>query len=212
MPNDETPQTQEVAGSAANAPAEGAGEGAAPEPAFQPPVSKLAQAIVELQASSRDQRDRMLRVAADFDNFKKRSRKEQQDALRRAEEKLVLEFLPVLDNLERALSHVEGDAGGLAEGVRMVQKQFLAVLEKLEIRPFDSVGQAFDPERHEALQQVHAEAPAGTIAQQLQRGYVRGEKLVRPALVVVSLGPAPATPAAAPESGAAGEPDAKGEG
>ncbi|MFZ5786308.1 MAG: nucleotide exchange factor GrpE, partial [Acidobacteriota bacterium] len=102
------------------------------------------------------------------------------------------EFLPVLDNLERALGHAEGDAGGLVAGVGMVQKQFLTLLEKYEIRPFDSLGQPFDPERHEAIQQAHADAPAGVVAQQLQRGYLRGEKLVRPALVIVSLGPAAA--------------------
>jgi len=150
----------------------------------------LAKAIVELQGAGRETRDRMLRIAADFENYKKRSRREQQDAVRRAEDKLVTEFLPVLDNLERGLTHAEGENGGLLEGMRMVHRQFLSLLEKYEIKPFESIGLPFDPERHEALQQIHSEAPAGTIAQQLQRGYLRGERLVRPALVVVSLGPA----------------------
>jgi molecular chaperone GrpE len=196
MPNDETPRPQDESAASASPPETPAAEEQPEQPdppeqqnAFKPPVSMLAKAIAELQEGNRGTRDRMLRIAADFENFKKRSRREQQDAVRRAEDKLVIEFLPVLDNLERALQHAESEASPLAEGVRMVQKQFLTLLEKSEIKPFESLGLAFDPERHEAIQQTHSDAPAGTIAQQLQRGYLRGERLVRPALVMVSLGP-----------------------
>jgi molecular chaperone GrpE len=203
MPTDETSEPKEATAAAAPAEAPAGADGARAPGAFQTPVSMLAKAITSLQAQNRDTRDKMLRIAADFENFKKRSRKEQLEAVRRAEDKLVIEFLPVLDNLERALGHTEGDAGGVVAGVGMVQKQFLALLEKHEIRPFDSLGQPFDPERHEAIQQAHSDAPAGTVAQQLQRGYLRGDKLVRPALVVVSLGPATASAGAKDDAGTA---------
>ncbi len=118
------------------------------------------------------------------------------------------EFLPVIDNLERALSHAE-PASGLLEGVSMVHKQVLAVLERFGVTPFDSVGQPFDPERHEAIQQAASELPPGTVCQEAQRGYLRGDRLVRPAMVVVSVGPVAAPPAGqagqpAPQEGGAG--------
>jgi molecular chaperone GrpE len=165
------------------------------EPAA-PPVatSALSRAIAALQQGRAKDRDRLLRTAAEFDNYKKRSRRDARDGARRAEERVVLEFLPVVDNLERAFDHTQSDPESLLEGVRMVIKQFLATLEKYEIKPFDSLGQAFSPECHEAVQQMPSEHPASAVCQQLQKGYMRGDHLVRPALVIVSTGPAEAAP------------------
>jgi molecular chaperone GrpE len=170
----------------------------APPLATELATSPLSLAIARLQDANRASHDRLLRVAADFDNFKKRSRKDQSDAGRRAEEKLVLELLPVLDNLERALAHAEGAQGTLGEGVAMVHKQFVATLERFEIRPFESLHQPFDPEQHEAIQQTHSDRALGTVCMVMQKGYRRGERLVRPAMVAVSLGPPPAPEPAAP--------------
>ena len=165
----------------------------APDPT--PRVSPLGAALVALNAELEQTRDRLLRTAAEFENYKKRSKRELGETRKRAEDKVVLEFLPVIDNLERALAHVEAgnedDSGGLVGGVRMVHKQFLTTLERYDIRPFDSVGEPFDPELHEAVQQVAAEQPANSVAHELQRGYRRSDRLVRPAMVVVSTGPAP---------------------
>jgi molecular chaperone GrpE len=152
-------------------------------------TSALSKAVATLWDSAKSAQDRLLRVAADFENFKKRSRREFSDSLKRAEEKVVLDFIPILDNLERALSHAPVDQGTLLEGVGMVQKQFLALLERYEIKPFDPMDRPFDPERMEALQQANSERPPGTVCMVLQKGYLRGERLVRPSLVVVSLGP-----------------------
>lgn len=178
----------------------------AAEPAVAPPAvlpSPVGEALLTL-ARERDQnRDRLLRTAADFDNYKKRSKRDQTDAVRRAEERVAQDFLPVIDNLERALAHAAGSDDTLAAGVRMVHKQFLSALEKHEIRPFDSVDQPFNPELHEAVQQAASDKPVGTVCLELQRGYRRGDKLVRAAMVVVSTGPATAAP-----PGAGGEPDA----
>jgi len=179
----------------------------------------LGRAISELQEAQRTGHDRLLRMAADHENFKKRARREASDSMRRAEEKVVLEFLPILDNLERAVAHAQGTeaaVGGLLEGVRMVHKQFLAALERYEIRPFTSLGQPFDPERHEAIQQAPSPQPPGIICHEAQRGYLRGERLVRPAMVVVSIGPVTSAGSTAPavegSEGGASEASAAGSG
>jgi molecular chaperone GrpE len=196
----ESKTEQPPAGSADDGSAS-SGSAAATAAGVTVPTSSLGRAIAELQEAQRAGHDRLLRLAADFENFKKRSRKEQNDAVRRAEDKVISDFLPVVDNLERALSHAE-PGSSLADGVSMVQKQFLAVLERFGIKPFDSVGQLFDPEHHEAIQQIASPQPPGIICMEAQRGYLRGEKLIRPALVVVSLGPvSPAAKDGAQQSG-----------
>lgn len=153
-------------------------------------TSALSEAIVSLQDSYTKQKDHLLRVAAEFDNYRKRTKKEITDGTRLAETRLVLEFLPIIDNLERALEHAGEANDGLVSGVQMVHKQFLTTLEKFDIKPFVSVGSPFDPEYHEAVQQIPSEKPVNTVCNELLKGYMRGEHLVRPAMVVVSKGPA----------------------
>lgn len=148
------------------------------------------QGIAELQARAQQSHERMLRVAADFDNYKRRARKELSEARQQAENSVVVDFLPVVDNLERALAHASDSAAeGLVDGVRMVLKQFMQTLARYDIEPIESVGSPFDPEFHEAIQQVPSEEPKGVVVSELQRGYRRGGRLVRPAMVVVSRGP-----------------------
>jgi molecular chaperone GrpE len=178
---------------------EGEAAAEAEPPASRPPTSSLSLAINTLLEEQTKTHDRLLRTAAEFENFKKRSRRDRAERIKQAEDHIVLEFLPVVDNLERALSHGGGDEdGALVDGVKMVHKQFLSVLERYGITPFDTVGQPFDPEFHEAVQQMHSEVEAGVVCQELQRGYRRQDRLVRAALVVVSKGPAE-EPAEAPE-------------
>jgi molecular chaperone GrpE len=158
------------------------------------PTSGLFIALTALQAEARRNYDRLLRTAADFENYKKRARRESKDAGDRAEERVVLAFLQIFDNLERALEHAErpdvGDRSGLIEGVKMVFKQYVSTLEQFGIVRFDSLDKSFDPESHEAIQQAPSDKPRNTVISELQKGYKRGDRLVRPALVVVSLGPA----------------------
>jgi molecular chaperone GrpE len=164
---------------------------------------ELAGAREEAQRT----RDQLLRVAADFDNFRKRTKREMEDARRRAQQSAVKELLPVFDNLERATSHLEpsvdeATARSLVEGLRMVVRQFIDTLGKLGIRRTEAVGQPFDPTVHESIQHLcSSEHPAGTVITEVQPGYVMGGELLRPALVVVSKGPdpAPAPPAAEEE-------------
>jgi molecular chaperone GrpE len=167
-----------------------AGDPEAEAPAAPPYGSPLGEALLSLQREQQETRERLLRVAADFDNFKKRSKRDAREGAQRAENGIVLEFLPILDNLQRALLHAEARPEELLAGVRMVEKQFLSTLERYDIRPVDAKERPFDPELHEAIQQVPSEVAAGTVCEELQVGYVRGERLVRPSLVVVSSGPA----------------------
>jgi molecular chaperone GrpE len=156
--------------------------------------SAICDAVTTLAQQAQRTHERLLRSTADFENYRKRARRELATAVAQAEQQIVLEFLPVLDNLERAVSHAEeksdtsAETRNLLDGVKMVQKQFLTTLAKHDIEPLESVGKAFDPEFHEALQQMDSELPKNTIVVEVQKGYVRNSRLVRPALVIVSKG------------------------
>lgn len=144
-------------------------------------------------------RDQLLRTAADFDNYRKRTRREVDDAQKRGKENTVKDMLPVFDNFERAIVHAEGTEAGkaVAEGLRIVLKQFLDTLEKMGIHRINAVGQPFDPSLHEAIQHVEsAEHPAGIVVYDVQPGYRLGEHLVRASMVVVSKGSPTGTSAA----------------
>lgn len=139
-------------------------------------------------------KDRLLRLAAEHENYKKRVARDVEDAKFQTKEKFLREFLPVMDNLDRALSSVEpngSDASSaqkiLVEGVKLVQRQFLLALEKNGVTPLEVLaGQPFDPNLQEAVEQVEQRGlPAGSVAAVLQRGYMAGTRLLRPALVRV---------------------------
>ena len=184
--------SQEPEVEATEAPEEESKQEEAPEP--DPPSSALGRAITELAQEAAHNKDRLLRTAADFENFRKRSRKDMRDRVKQAEERVFLDVLSVADNLERALAHagdLEGEAVALRDGVDMVYKQFLATLERYNIKQIEAVGKTFDPERHEAIQQVFSEEELGIICFEMRKGYVRGDRLVRASMVVVSKGPEP---------------------
>jgi molecular chaperone GrpE len=137
-------------------------------------------------------KDQLLRLAADFDNFRKRSRREVGDAERKAREDLLRELLPVFDNLERAGAHVSSaaDVQSVADGVQMVIKQFTDTLGRLGVERIVTVGTAFDPSVHEAIQHMEtSDYSPGCIAAEVIGGYKFGERLIRPAMVVVAKAP-----------------------
>ncbi len=135
-------------------------------------------------------RDQLLRLAADFDNYRKRANREQQEVREYGTTNVLNEILPVLDNLDRALAHSEGDKSPVVAGVRLVVKQFHDVLSRFGVQPFASVGVPFDPERHEAVAQLPtSEHKPGTIVEELQKGYLLRDRLLRPARVVVATAP-----------------------
>ena len=160
----------------------------APKLKSVPPVGELK---LDPQAEIARLRDQLLRTAADFDNFRKRARREQEDATRRGRETTIKDLLPIFDNLERAAAHAEpgADPKAVSDGIRMVTKQFVDTLDRMGIKRVATVGQPFDPSRHEAIQHLESkEHPAGVIMAEVQGGYTIGDFLVRPAMVVVSKG------------------------
>jgi molecular chaperone GrpE len=142
-----------------------------------------------------DLQDRYLRVAADFDNFKKRAQRERTDLLKFANEHLAKQLLEGIDNLERARAHAEtADKESLLQGVGLVESIFLQTLERFGIRRFSAMGQGFDPAFHEAVQEVTSpDAAPGAVLFELQKGYTYHDRLLRPARVVLSKGPSTAT-------------------
>lgn len=180
--SEETSKTENGGTSAETpAPANDAAE-AKPDEQKQDPAAEIARL-----------RDQLLRTAADFDNFRKRSRREQDDAQKRGQSQVLKDLLPVFDNLERAAQHADTatDAKAVAEGVRMVLKQFESTLERMGIKRIATVGMPFDPAIHEAIQHVESgDQPAGVVLHEVQAGYTLGEQLLRAAMVVVSKGPA----------------------
>ncbi len=162
-------------------------------------------ALAEAKANAARFREQLLRTAADFDNFRKRTRRELEDATRRGKEQALKELLPVFDNVERAMNSAATapDIKSVTDGLRMVNRQFEGALDKLGIKRIASVGQPFDPSQHEAIQHVDStEHVAGVIANEVQPGYRMGDYLLRAALVVVSKGPGPSASEAAGEAAA----------
>lgn len=158
-------------------------------------LASLKRELEKAREQAAEMKDRMYRVAADADNIRKRALKEREEGLRFGQEGLLRELLPVVDNLERTLEHVpeRGDDpafASLKQGVEMVLKQFIAILETYGVKSFDSEGEKFDPKLHEALSRTETtEAEPGTILNQMHRGFMLHDRLLRPALVVVACAP-----------------------
>src|SRR5438270_7697104 len=172
----------------------GGGDGNDPPPepaqAAEPTLEQQIEQLEKLEKDKRELHDRLLRTAAEFENFKKRTKKEVDEASTRGREQLLKELLPALDNLARALQHAPaGDP--LAVGVMQTEKQLLQALEKFGVVRFTSVGKPFDPSLHDAIQQAETtEYPPGTVAQEFAPGYMLGQRLLRAAMVAVAKAPA----------------------
>lgn len=154
------------------------------------PVSELEAKVAMLEKESKENKDRWLRAAADLENARKRTKREIEDAKFETKNKVLKEMLPVVDNLERAIEHtgteVDAKFRPFVEGVQLVLRQFATAFERLEVTAIDALNQPFDPNLHEAISQQESDQPPGTIIQVLQRGYRAGDRLLRPALVVVA--------------------------
>ena len=141
-----------------------------------------------LQAEREELLDTLQRVQAEFDNFRKRAARDQQSLVARAHERLVKELLPVLDDLERALGAAEAhEEAKLEEGVALVTRSLADVLRKEGLEEVPTEGK-FDPHVHEALLSQPSEAEEGTVIEVLQKGYRLGDRVIRPARVVISRG------------------------
>jgi molecular chaperone GrpE len=160
-----------------------AAEGGDPKP------ESSGDPLADARAETAKMKDAWLRTAADFDNFRKRTRKEMDDARRGGREDLLRAVLPVFDNLERAIQSAQrsSDVKAMADGLAMVQRQFVESLAREGIARVPTVGQPFDPGVHEAIQQVEtADHAPGTVLAEVQPGYTQGDRLLRAAMVVVA--------------------------
>jgi molecular chaperone GrpE len=159
-------------------------------PALEP---ELRTALRAREGELEDLRDRYLRLAAELENVRKRSAKEQSELVWRANDELAREILQSVDNIERALAHAEeSDKDALVQGIALIESMLLQALEKFGIRRFSSIGERFDPERHEAIQTIpSSDVSAGHVAFETQKGYMHDDRLLRPARVVLSKGAAP---------------------
>jgi molecular chaperone GrpE len=152
-------------------------------------IAALRQQLEAKEQEASSNYDRLLRQKAELDNFKKRTARERDEAIRFANEALVKDLLPVVDNLERAVAHASGGGNGkpLVEGVELVLRQFLDVLMKHGAVQIQAVGQPFDPAKHEAMVQVESsDHETNSIVEEFQKGYIFRERLLRPALVSVA--------------------------
>ena len=152
-------------------------------------MAKLKKKIIEFEQELEKSRDRYLRFAAEFDNYRKRTRKEFQQLIESAEEKLIFELLPVLDNLERVISqdHSELAVKEFIDGIKIITNQFSEVLKKAGVEPFESVGKEFEPNLHDAMMQIDGDgAEPNVIVQEIEKGYMIGSKVLRHAKVAVA--------------------------
>ena len=161
-------------------------EGGAPSPATDP-APALADEIVELRKERDGLQDRLLRQAAEFDNYRKRVERERRDSGQYAAIEFVQDLLPVIDDFERALQIDAPGAESYRQGLEIIHRALMDMLRKRGVMPIEAVGTEFDPQIHQAV--AYDEAPDrrdGEVMEQFTRGYRLGDKLIRPAMVKVA--------------------------
>ena len=152
-------------------------------------IAELEAALNKAKEEARENYDRLLRSAAELENYKKRVAKEKSDLIRYGNEELLKALLPVIDNLERALGHAQGkgDEEGIKGGLEITLQQFLQILQRFGVTPIAAEGERFDPTRHEAVMEQATDAhPPGHVISELEKGYLLNDRLVRPAKVIVA--------------------------
>ena len=157
------------------------------------PLVELQNAIETLSIESAKNWDLYLRERADLENSRKRHQRDKEEALRFANDRLLKEMIPVLDNLERAVDHADqadDDNQGLLEGVNMTINQFRKALENFGVKPIKAIGENFDPNLHQAMGQVEsADQAPNTVVTEFQKGYLLHDRLLRPSMVMVAKTP-----------------------
>lgn len=154
------------------------------------PVKEMEDKVESIKQEAKENHDRLLRVSAEFENYQKRAAREMNDFRKFANESFVKAMLPVVDNLDRAIESSSNDKhadSSMLEGVNMTLKEILKVFEQFGVKPFESVGKTFDPSLHQAVMQEETEThPENSVVKELQKGYMMHDRLLRPAMVVVS--------------------------
>ena len=200
--NDRSPASADAEGGGAPSSGRRKEEGEVLDASVEP--SAELDPLTQARAEAAKLKEMWMRTAADFDNFRKRTRREIEDAKKSGREDLLRTVLPVFDNVERAVQSAQRalDVKAVADGLSMVLRQFVDALGRAGIKKIPTIGTAFDPSVHEAIQQVEStEHAPGTVIAEVQPGYVQDERLIRAAMVVV---------AKAKSGGADGEAEAPG--
>jgi len=172
-----------VPSSSPSDPASGVTPAPTPAPGPEEALAAKAQEAERLQ-------ERLLRLQAEFDNYKKRMAREKTEFLKFATESLLLEFLPILDNLERAVASARAESANreaVADGIEMIVRLFRSTLDKAGVKPMEAAGQPFDPGLHQAIAQVEtADGPENLVVEEVQKGYLLEGRVLRAAMVKVS--------------------------
>lgn len=171
------------------------GEGSPGNPQLEELKKEIENARLEIEKkeqAAKESHERYLRTLADFENYRKRTQKEQMEQAKFANEKLIKEFLPVIDNLERALASSKDvkEVDRIVQGVELIYKQLLSVLGKFGVMPIESLHRPFDPFLHQSIGQVEMDLQSGEEENQVvgesQKGYFLNERVLRPSMVMVS--------------------------
>ncbi len=179
---EEAAQEDAAEGSEEEAPEEAASEAAA----MQEEIEALKGQVEKLTGDLQEKKDRLLRLQADFDNFRRRSAKEREEISAVVTQNFCKDMLPLLDNFERAMAAETKDVEAFQKGVEMIFTQFQEVLKKNGLEQIEAVGQKFDPNFHQAVMRVEdPEKEDDTVAQELQKGYMVKGRVIRPSMVQV---------------------------
>lgn len=153
-------------------------------------IERLKQELEEVRAQAQENYDKFVRLYAEFDNYRKRVAREKAELVRYGNEELLRELLPVLDNLERALEHAKRDPSNpqaILEGVELILEQLRGLLKRFGVEPIAALGEKFDPLRHEAVgEEEREDVEPGEVVQEVLRGYMLNDRLLRPAKVIVA--------------------------
>ncbi|KJR49390.1 Heat shock protein GrpE [Desulfosporosinus sp. I2] len=152
-------------------------------------ILTLEAELIQAKAKTDEHYDHLLRLQADFDNYRKRTQKEKTEIIKYASERVIGDLLPVLDNFERAVSaaQINPDFSAFSQGVEMILRQLQTALSKEGLKAIEAIGQPFDPNLHDAVLRVESEEhPENTVVDELQKGYYLKEKVLRPSMVKVS--------------------------
>jgi len=162
----------------------------AEEAEAQEPINELKEKLAAKEQEAQENYDRLLRVSAELENYKKRTAREMEEYRKFSNQALIKEMLSVVDHLELAMNSTDGHKAiekGLVEGLQMTHTEILKVFEKFHVTPISAMGQPFDPTFHEAVMQEETdEFPENTVVKELQKGYLIHDRLLRPTMVVVA--------------------------
>ena len=154
------------------------------------PLKEMEEKVEFFKKEAAEKHDQLLRVAAEFDNYKKRTAREMDDFRKFANERFVKAMLPVVDSLDLAIKSSNNDQqtnSSVVEGVTLTLNEIYKVFEQFGVKPFESLGKTFDPVFHQAMMQEETDLyPGNTVSRELQKGYMIHDRLLRPAMVVVS--------------------------